>query len=309
MHTLKPLIQDFLEYLAIEKGRSPLTQKRYQEYLLHFAKHIPTIYVEEITREIIRQYRLFLNKKKNMGNGQAISVKTQNGYLIAIRSFLKYLAKRDITAFAPEKIEIGKVPERSIEFLSPEETDRLLASPDIRTLSGLRDKALLELLFSSGLRVSELTSLDQSRIDFKTQEISIRGKGGKMRLVFLSDSAVKAIRNYIRHRTDTDDALFVRIKTRLHKKKDGDLRLTPRSIQRIVKHYAAKAGIIKNVHPHTLRHSFATDLLSNGADIRSVQTMLGHASITTTQIYTHVTNQQLRETHKKYHNKKKHSDL
>jgi len=305
MHAIQPLIQDFLEYLAIEKRRSPLTQKRYHDYLIHFAQQSSSLYAENITHETIRHYRLLLNSSKNKRSGKNLSIKTQNGYLIAIRSFLKYLAKRDINTLASEKIEIGKTPERSVEFLSPEEISRLLSSPVNRTLSGIRDKAILELLFSSGLRVSELTALDQSKINLKTQEISVRGKGGRVRLVFLSDTATEAIKNYLRRRTDTDDALFVRIKTRAQKNKESDLRLTPRSIQRIVKYYTAKAGIVKDVHPHTLRHSFATDLLSNGADIRSVQTMLGHASITTTQIYTHVTNQQLKETHKKYHGKKR----
>ncbi|MFH2104767.1 MAG: tyrosine-type recombinase/integrase, partial [Parcubacteria group bacterium] len=238
---------------------------------------------------------------------------TQNYYIIALRSFLKYLAKRDIETLPAEKVEISKTSQREVEFLEEQEVERILAAAEGQDQKSLRDRAILELLFSAGLRVSELTGINRDKLNLKTQEIVVRGKGDKVRLTFISDSARDALESYLKKRTDIDPALFVRdIKSADKFKKedkkgeiDNNLRLTPRSIQRIVKYYAAKAGIVKDVHPHTLRHSFATDLLSNGADIRSVQAMLGHSSITTTQIYTHVTDQKLKEVHKSFHGKKK----
>lgn len=296
-------INNFLDYLEIEKGRSPLTIENYRRYLFDLiqtqAIHSPS----DITLPSVHDYRKKLNRR--LGHtGEPLSISTQNYYLIALRSFLKYLAKQDVKALTAEKVEIAKMPDRQIEFLTPKELDRLLAGPSGSSLKHLRDKALLELLFSAGLRVSEITRLNREHINLTTQEMSIRGKGGKIRLVFISDTARRALKDYLNKRTDTDEALFVRLRTLMQKKNDTDLRLTPRSIQRIVKYYAVKGGIVKNVHPHTLRHSFATDLLRGGADIRSVQTMLGHASITTTQIYTHVTNERLKESFFSFHRRR-----
>lgn len=307
MHTqAQKLLGEFLDYLEIEKGRSPLTKEAYQRYVERFFQLANITSAEDITLEAVRRYRLHLNR--NPGGGDPLlNRSTQNYHLIALRGFLRYLSKRDIAALAPEKIEIGKSPDRTVEFLDDAELDRLLKAPSNNNLRGLRDRAILELLFSSGLRVSELVKLNQTQINLKTQELSVRGKGSKMRLVFVSLSAKEAIQNYLSRRNDADEALFARIRTKMVESKNHDLRLTPRSVQRIVKFYAAKAGIVKDVHPHTLRHTFATDLLRNGADIRTVQTMLGHSSITTTQVYTHITNERLKEAHKKYHHKNKNS--
>lgn len=300
---IRRLLGEFFDYLEIEKGRSPLTRDNYERYLMHFVATSGITKVEDITQEAVRRYRLELNRKRSR-NGEPLEKKTQTYYLIALRSFLRFLAKRDIRTLTAEKIEIGKTAQRTVEFLDSSEMERLLSAPGRNNLQSLRDKAILELLFSSGLRVSELIRLNRDQVNLTTQELSVRGKGSKMRLVFISHSARTALEAYLRRRTDADSALFARIRTKMVEKKNDDLRLTPRSIQRIVKFYAAKAGIVKDVHPHTLRHSFATDLLRNGADIRSVQTMLGHASITTTQVYTHVTDERLKETHKEFHRKK-----
>lgn len=298
---IKDQVKDFLEYLEIEKGRSPKTVENYQHYLERFLSWTKAKRPSEIDLEMIRSYRLALNRFQDE-NGQGLKKVTQNYHMIALRSFLKYLAKIGIASLSPEKIEIGKNPSKEIEFLDGGELDRLLSGVDGSDLRSLRDRAILELLFSAGLRVSELTSLTRDQINLDRQEFSIKGKGGKIRIVFISDSAKKALQKYLDKRTDMEPSLFVNYS----KNKTGqDLRLTPRSIQRIVKYYSAKAGIVKDVHPHTLRHSFATDLLSNGADIRSVQAMLGHSSITTTQIYTHVTNIQLKEIHRNFHAKRK----
>jgi site-specific recombinase XerD len=254
---------------------------------------------------------LWLNRQSTGNNrqtGNTVSKKTQNYYMIALRVFLKYLVKRGIKAMPRDQIELAKTPERSLDLISPEELTRLLASPSGNSLKNLRDKAILELLFSTGLRVSELCSLTND-FDFKRDEISIRGKGGKVRVVFISDEAKSAIKKYLDARKDMNDALFVQVDSEKfpngNKKelKDKNGALTRRSIERIVKQHATKAGITKKVTPHVIRHSFATDLLNNGADIRSVQVMLGHSNISTTQIYTHVTDKQLREIHKKFHNK------
>jgi site-specific recombinase XerD len=301
INPIKTLLNDFLEYLEIEKNRSLKTIENYAHYLRRFLEWSEINHPDEITSELVRSYRIHLNRLE-ASQGKTLKKVTQNYHAIAIRNFLKYLAKRDIKTLSAEKIEVGKNPSREIEFLSPEELERLLESASTLDLKGLRDRAILELLFSAGLRVSELTSLNRNQLNLKRQEFSVRGKGDKIRIVFISDTAKTSLEKYLNKRTDIDESLFVR-----YSKNDNSeetQRLTPRSIQRIVKFYAAKAGIVKDVHPHTLRHSFATDLLSNGADIRSVQTMLGHASITTTQIYTHITNQQLQEIHKKFHGKK-----
>ena len=291
------LLKEFLEYLEIEKNRSRKTVENYNHYLGRFFGWAKVSRPADITDELVRKYRLYLNRLEDE-KGRTLKKITQNYHVIALRNFLKYLAKRDIPALQAEKIEVGKNPTQQIDFLEEEELERLFAAADGADLKSLRDKSILELLFSAGLRVSELASLNRDQVNIGKQEFSVRGKGGKVRIVFISDTAKGALRKYLEKRTDIDLALFVREA----KLRDNEsLRLTPRSVQRIVKYYAAKAGIVKNVHPHTLRHSFATDLLANGADIRSVQAMLGHSSITTTQIYTHVTNQQLKEVHKAFH--------
>ncbi|GBE16863.1 tyrosine recombinase XerC [bacterium BMS3Abin15] len=311
---LNKLLADFLEYLEIERNRSQKTIENYSHYLKRFFNWAGAKSPKDITYELVRKYRLHLNRFQN-NNGKGLKKITQNYHVIALRNFLKYLSKQDIKTLSAEKIEVGKNPSQIVEFLEPEELDRFLNSASGGDLKSLRDRAILELLFSAGLRVSELVNINRDQINLKKQEFSVRGKGGKIRIVFVSDTARNALEKYLDKRTDIDPALFARIDNKKlgfrAKKKpsfensQSSLRITPRSIQRIVKNYATKAGIVKDVHPHTLRHSFATDLLAGGADIRSVQAMLGHSSITTTQIYTHVTNQQLKEVHKKFHGKRK----
>ena len=304
---------EFLEYLEIEKNRSQLTIRNYDHYLDRFLDWAMIRSPKDITGDLVRKFRLYLNRYKD-DSGKSLKKATQDYYIIALRGFLKYLAKRDIKTLASEKVELGKTQEREVEFLEAEEVKRLLESAGNKNLSSLRDKTILELLFSTGLRVSEIAGLNKENINLKSGEFSVRGKGGKIRLVFISDSAKETLLNYISKRKDLDPALFIHFKkgsggrdnNKKNNKNNSDLslRLTPRSIQRIVKKYAVKAGIVKKVTPHTLRHSFATDLLMNGADIRSVQSMLGHSSITTTQIYTHITNKHLKDIHKKFHGKK-----
>ncbi len=328
MMPMKELLNDFLEYLEIERGRSPKTLENYRHYLSRFFDFAKIEKPAEITDEAVRKFRLHLNRYKDR-KGRELKKITQNYHVIALRNFLKYLAKRDIKALQAEKIEVGKNPTHEIEFLEAEELDRLLEAASGDDLKILRDRAILELLFSAGLRVSELVNINREQINLNKQEFSVRGKGGKIRIVFVSDTAKKALQKYLGKRIDIDPALFVRVANKIHrkchpeldsgskeipdqvrndnKKSDSSLRITPRSVQRIVKFYAAKAGLVKDVHPHTLRHSFATDLLASGADIRSVQAMLGHSSITTTQIYTHVTNQQLKEVHKAFHARRRRS--
>lgn len=279
--SIKRLLNEYLQHLEIEKNRSQATIRNYSHYIERFLDFSKISTPTQIRPEIVRQYRLELNRLQM----QKI---TQNYYLIALRGFLRYLARRDIKTLAPEKIELGKTSEREIEFLDSDELERLLEAP-----KNLRDKAILEILFSTGLRVSELCSLNRDSINLEQREFSIRGKGGKIRPVFLSDTAKEAVENYLKKRTDVESALFISKTTS---------RLTARSIQRIVKKNAIKAGIIgKKVSPHTIRHSFATDLLRANADIRSVQALLGHSSITTTQIYTHITDQHLKEVHQAFH--------
>ena len=310
---IKNFKTEFLEYLEIEKNRSQLTIRNYDYYLDRFLDWAMIRRPEDITSDLVRKFRLYLNRYKD-DKEKGLKKATQDYYIIALRGFLKYLAKRDIKTLASEKVELGKTQEREVEFLETEEVKRLLESVGSKNFCSLRDKAILELLFSTGLRVSEIANLNRENINLQSGEFSIRGKGGKIRLVFISDSARDALLNYISKRKDLDPALFIHFKqgsggrdnknANIKNKSDLSLRLTPRSIQRIVKKYAIKAGIVKKVTPHTLRHSFATDLLMNGADIRSVQTMLGHSSITTTQIYTHITNKHLKDIHKKFHSKK-----
>lgn len=305
-HTaLGVLARQYLEYLEIERGRSLKTIENYERYLTRFLAASGAKEPEDINDEMIRSFRLWLNRQSagvHEGRQETLKKKTQNYYLIAIRSFLKYLRKRGVESYAPEKIELAKVAERTIDLLTPQDLRRLLDAPNSDSIKELRDKAILELFFSTGLRISELCALSRD-IDLTRDEISVRGKGEKVRVVFLSEDAKKAVSAYLGKRTDLDDALFVSERKQLHN--DGSTRLTPRSIERMVKFYAAKAGIMDKVTPHILRHSFATDLLYNGADIRSVQMMLGHSNISTTQIYTHITDSELRNVHKKFHGKSK----
>ncbi|MBX4215512.1 tyrosine-type recombinase/integrase [Candidatus Parcubacteria bacterium] len=300
MKKLSELKREFLEHLEIERGRSLNTVENYGRYLDRFLKFLKKESPDDITDDALREFRLWLNRQP--GTSDTLKKKTQNYYLIALRSFLKYLRKRGIESFAPERIELAKVSERSLDLIEANDLERLLASPAGDEVRALRDRAILELFFSTGLRVSELCSLSRD-LDLGKDEFSVRGKGEKVRVVFLSPRAKAAIKEYLKKRADVDDALFVQHGPGAKDQKD--LRLTPRSIERLVKQYAVKAGISKKVTPHVIRHSFATDLLQNGADIRSVQIMLGHANISTTQIYTHVTDRELKEIHKKFHNRQK----
>ena len=298
---LETLKREFLEYLEIEKGRSLHTVTNYDHYLSRFLEYAKVTKPKDVTESMVREYRLWLNRQPGSKNGrdqETLKRKTQNYYLIALRAFLKYLRKRGIESLSPEKIELAKVPERSLDLISSDELDRLLSAPDTTTLKGLRDRALLELLFSTGLRVSELCSLSVD-LDLSKDEFSIRGKGDKVRVVFLTDMAKSTLREYLKARKDMDDALFIQLGK--NAKSAKDLRLTPRAVQRIVKFYATKAGITRTVTPHVIRHSFATDLLQNGADLRSVQALLGHANIATTQVYTHVTDKHLHDIHRRFH--------
>ncbi|QQR64701.1 tyrosine-type recombinase/integrase [Candidatus Kaiserbacteria bacterium] len=306
--TLTELKREFLEYLEIEKGRSILTVRNYDHYLTRFLEYSKIENPSALTEAHVREYRLWLNRQpgtKVGRNMETLKPKTRNYYLIALRAFLKYMRKRGIESLNPERIELAKVPERSLDLISSSELTRLIEAPDLASLSGLRDKAILELLFSTGLRVSELCALSQEDVDLSRDEFSVRGKGDKVRVVFLSDTARDAIKAYLKERKDFDDAMFIQYgKNAKHDElKNKDLRLTPRSVQRIIKRYATIAGITRKVTPHKLRHCFATDLLHNGADLRSVQALLGHANIATTQIYTHVTDKHLRDIHKKFHSR------
>lgn len=305
---MKNFVQQFLEYLEVEKGRSLKTIANYDYYLRRFFNWAKITKPEKITNNLVRRYRLWLNRQTD-AKGNELKKSTQNYHLIALRSFLKYLAKQDIKSLAPEKIELAKIPERQVDFLEGNDLERLLEAP-LKTKEAkiiqLRDKAILELLFSTGLRVSELADLEKNNINLKKDEFTIRGKGGKLRIVFLSNQAKYWVKQYLDARKDLSPSLLIRHDKAKGKKEPGSL--TPRSIQRLIQKYSKIAGITKKVTPHTMRHSFATDLLINGADIRSVQSMLGHASITTTQIYTHITNQQLREVHKSFHGRRKSID-
>ena len=307
MSSLKQLKTQFLEYVEIEKGRSLKTVENYDHYLTRFLNWTKNDNPEKINDAMVREFRLWLNRQStgnNRATGATLTKKTQNYYLIALRAFLKYLARQEIKSMPAEKIELAKINERQLDLITSIELKKLLDAPKGNDLKSLRDKAILELLFSTGLRVSELCSLT-SKIDLTTSELSIRGKGGKVRVVFISDEAKNAVQKYLSERKDMSDALFIQIKDKKNEKQKMDTKpLTRRSVERIVKAHAIKAGISKKVTPHVLRHMFATDLLGNGADLRSVQAILGHANIGTTQIYTHVTDKHLRDIHKKFHNKK-----
>ena len=284
MESVAKLKKEFLEYLEIEKGRAVKTVENYDRYLKRFFLFAKISEPKNISEDLIRKYRLYLNRAN-------LDKPTQNYYVIALRMFLKYLSKRNIESLDAEKIELAKLPQRELDLLSTEDLERLLDAPKGTSAKILRDKAILEMFFSTGLRISELCALKIDDINIKRGEFSVRGKGGKVRVVFLSDRAKKAILAYLEKRSDVDEKkLFT---------------MTPRSIQRMLKKYAIKAGITKKDTPHVLRHAFATDLLQNGADLRSVQVMLGHANISTTQIYTHFTDKQLKEVHKAFHGRRR----
>lgn len=299
------LKKQFLEYLEIEKGRSLKTVENYDRYLKRYFDFSKIKTAGQITEDSVRQFRLWLNRQvSGVHPGENLKKNSQNYHLIALRMFLKYLIKIKVSSLAPDQIELAKTAERDLDLISEEELKRLIAAPDGSGTKALRDRAIMELLFSTGLRVSELCSLTRDSFDLKKDEFSIRGKGSKVRIVFLSEKAKTAVKDYMNKREDVDNALFVRMSTDLGGNNDS-LALTPRSVERIIKRYAIKAGISKKVTPHIIRHVFATDLLQNGADIRSVQVMLGHSNISTTQIYTHVTDKQLRDIHKNFHDKGK----
>lgn len=301
---LTELKKQFLEYLEIERGRSVKTVENYDRYLTRFFAFAKVKKPKDISEEQIREFRLYLNRQPGTKVGSRIEPmkrRTQNYYLIAVRAFLKFLRKRGVESTSPERIELAKVPERSLDLISPAELERLLSAPKTDSLEGKRDRAILELLFSTGLRISELCALSIDDVDLTRDEFSVRGKGDKVRVVFLTEAAKSTVRDYLAARKDMDDALFVRYGKKAHL--GHDARVTPRTVQRLLKHYAARAGITRKVTPHVIRHSFATDLLSNGADLRSVQALLGHAHIGTTQVYTHVTDAHLRSVHKQFHSR------
>ena len=305
---LNSLVNDFLEYLEVEKSLSSLTIRDYRLYLKRFIdwmkdNQIP-LFPQNIDLNLIRKYRLYLAHFRNKNNLPLKKI-TQTYHVIALRSFLRYLqVNRDIITLNPDKIELPKLDSRVVSFLNAEQVSRLLKSPQISDEMGLRDKAILELLFSTGLRVSELVKLNRDQINLERQEFGVKGKGGKIRVVFLSDAAAYWIKRYLDYRKDNFKPLFIRYGgTRINNDNSEKMRLTARSVQRIVRKYSRKCGLPFDAHPHTLRHSFATDLLIAGADLRSVQEMLGHESIRTTQVYTHVTNKHLKEVYQKYHGK------
>jgi site-specific recombinase XerD len=292
---------DFLEYLEIEQNRSQKTIQNYDHYLTRLIDFAGDIQIKDIDVELIRKWRLWLNRL-GTNTSDELGKTTQNYHLIALRSFLKYCAKRDIPALTADKIELARTKRKQVTFLTEEELNRVFEQPDLSTLGGLRDRAILELLFSSGLRVSELVGLDRDHINLKRREFMVRGKGQKDRPIFISETAAGWVEEYLKKRQDTSRPLFVRYSGSKQVDLSGNFhRLTARSVQRLVARYALLAGITKHVSPHTLRHSFATDLLMNGADLRSVQALLGHSNIATTQIYTHVTDPHLKSVHEKFH--------
>lgn len=295
------LIQDYIEHLEVEGGRSRKTAENYKLYLERFVEFTDNIEVSKISTELVRKYRLWLNRYVN-NNDDILATITQSYHLIALRGFLRYLSNRDIDSLSPDKITLPKVSRKQVTFLYRDEITRLLAEIDTSTEQGLRDRAIIELLFSSGLRVSELVGLNRDNINLKRREFMVRGKGQKDRPVFISQAAADHINNYLETRTDSLPALFISYSRNVSPETTGDYRrLTARSVQRMLSQYTRLADITKHVSPHTMRHSYATDLLMNGADIRSVQSMLGHSNISTTQVYTHVTDEHLRDTYEQFH--------
>lgn len=303
---LSALKLDFLEYLELERNVSQNTIENYNHYLIRFLEFAGEIKPSDINLELIKKYRLHLARWVDPESKNLLKRKTQNYFMIALRSFLKYLTKNDIQTLSPEKVELGDVEDSPLKVLESSDLEQLIAAPDLSSPDGLRDRAILETLFSTGLRVSELASLNRDTVNFERKEFPIIGKGGKERIVFLSDSACETILKSLEVRKDSYKPLFIRFQGHQDPSDEGEnMRLTTRSIERIVEKYVKLVGLSVKATPHTLRHSFATDLLVNGADIRSVQEMLGHVNIATTQIYTHITNKQLREVHRTFHSKNK----
>jgi site-specific recombinase XerD len=292
---------DFLEYLEIEQNRSQKTISNYDHYLTRLNDYAGDLSVADIDQELVRKWRLWLNRL-GTNTSDELGKTTQNYHLIALRSFLKFCGKRGIPALSPDKIELARVKRKQVTWLTEDELETMFAQPDTSKLAGMRDRAILELLFSSGLRVSELVGLDRDHINLKRREFMVRGKGEKDRPIFISAEAADWLERYMAMRKDNTKPLFIRFAGSKKVDLSGNYhRLTARSVQRLVTHYALLAGITKHVSPHTLRHSFATNLLMNGADLRSVQAMLGHSNIATTQIYTHVTDPHLKSVHEQFH--------
>ncbi len=299
---VETLLTNYLDYLEIEKNRSPKTRENYEHYLRTFIGHEQIKDLKDFTLDAVKRFRLSLARKET-ANGDMLKKSTQMYYVIAIRNFLKYLIKNDFDVIAPEKIELPKIGERQIEIIDYSELERLLDAPRGSDVKTLRDRAILETLFSTGLRIAELCKLDRY-IDLERGEITVRGKGDKLRLVFLGGKAKQAIKNYLDKRGDAEEALFISFSNGKSPKVLG--RILPRTVERMVHFYGRKAGIVgKHLTPHSLRHLFATDLLQNGADLRSVQELLGHSNITTTQIYTHVTNKELKDIHQNFHGRRR----
>ncbi|NOY14706.1 MAG: tyrosine-type recombinase/integrase [bacterium] len=306
-------IEQYVLYLQIERNYSPLTVRNYRAYLGEFydflvgKKKINSPTLSSVSLENVDAYRLFLSRKMlDKRRKIFLTAKTQNYYLIALRGFLRFLAKKGVKLkLVPDQITLAKTKPALPSFLTVEEIEKLLGMPKIKKVSGIRDRVILEVLFSSGLRVSELVGLNRDSIDLKKGEFSVVGKGRKVRMVFLSPRALEWVKKYLLARDDDFKPLFIRHKGRVCSENFGEkMRLSARSVQRLVKRYALQAGLAKKITPHGLRHSFATDLLSQGADIRSVQELLGHKNLATTQIYTHVTNKRLKQVYEKYHSLK-----
>lgn len=306
MFDLSALVDEFLEYLEIERNLSPLTVRDYRHYLDNFvawsSENSPISKPSDITVELVRKYRVYLAHYNSPNGNLPLKKVTQNYYVIALRSFLRYLARKDLNVVAPDKIELPKTESRSLKFLDRDQLERLLSQPKLTKIAGIRDKALMEMLFSTGLRVSELCKLNRDQINLQRREFGVIGKGGRARVVFLSDRATLWLERYLTKRTDSFKPLFIRYSGNYKEETNGEkMRLTPRSVQRAIDKYVKMAQLPVKATPHVLRHSFATDLLMNGADLRSVQELLGHKNVSTTQIYTHVTNSQLKNIHKAFH--------
>lgn len=302
------LVRDFIEYGELEKNFSPLTVRMYDYYLQHFSQWLVQRYgevgVEKLDYEMIKQYRLHLARYVSESTRYPLKKSTQNYFMVAIRAFLRYLVKKGYNVLPPDQVELGKQEDRTLKYMDGDQLQQLLEAPDTTTIEGIRDRAILETLFSTGLRVAELAGLNRDQINLEKREFGVIGKGRKARVVFLTESACVWLAKYQRMRKDKYVPLFIRYKGKKHKIEDTeglDMRLTPRSIERLVEKYVKQTGLAVKATPHTLRHSFATDLLINGADLRSVQEMLGHSNIATTQIYTHVTNAQLKNVHSRFH--------